>query len=511
MNHRVRDQDGRCAIRRQQDQASAVLAGAIAVALASTSLSAGPVIAPGWGYPVFQDNFDGGAVDPGVWEVANWAGANNGESQYYHPNQVSTWGGALHLRADRDPSWTYGREYNSGLVRTWQEWSYGRVEVRAKLPHGQGFWPAIWMLPRTAPWPSGGEIDIMEARGDLPWGVSSALHWGWDVNSHQHAAQWYESGANFQAGYHDYAVEWEIGTVRFYVDGVQHFTLFEPAVGIPGTAKSIVLNLAVGGNFSGYPDGTTPFPAALDIDYVRVWQRPDWVEPPTSLIRDPGFEDGDGAMAEWGRFGNEIDNVTSDWGTPLDGARSLKMFGQFNGQENYSGAIQNHAISGGERLTAGAHALTRSEDSIAGTANVAFLKIEFYSQAGAVYGSPFFLGETSVVIADAASPEDTWSYSELTAVAPGDAVEARVTLLFRQPAPNPGGAVFVDSVTLVSTPVACNDADLAEPLGVLDLVDVTTFSSGFIAQNQVADLNGDGLFDLSDVAQFIDAFLAGCP
>ncbi len=434
----------------------------LAVAMASSAF-AQIVIVPGWGAPIFEDTFDGGTINQGVWQVANWPGNNNNEAQYYHPNQVSVWGGGLHLRADRDPNWTFGREYNSGLVRTWQEWGYGRVEVRAKLPNGQGFWPAIWLLPRTASWPAGGEIDIMEARGDLPWRISSAVHWGWDIASHQYVSQAYESGANFQAGYHVYAVEWDIGTVGFFVDGVEHMRVYEPAVGIPGTPKSIVLNLAVGGDYSGYPDATTPFPAAFDIDYVRVWQRPGWVEPPTSLIRDSGFEDGDGAMAEWPRFGNVIDNVISDWGTPRDGARSLKMYGQFNGQENYSGAIQNVAISGGEQLTAGAYALTRSEDSIAGTGNRALLKLEFYSQAGAAYGSPFFLGENAVVIADGSSPEDTWSYAELTAIAPASAVEARVAILFQQPASNPGGAVFVDSVTLLQ---ACA-GDIADDFGTI--------------------------------------------
>ena len=431
---------------------------------AALPASAQVIIVPGWGSPVFQENFNGGSVNQGIWQVANWPGNNNNESQYYHPNQVSVSGGSLRLRADRDPNWSFGREYNSGLIRTWQEWSYGRVEVRAKVPNGQGFWPAIWLLPRTAPWPAGGEIDIMEARGDLPWRISSAVHWGWDVGSHQYVSEAYESGANFQQGYHTYAVEWDIGTVGFFVDGVEHMRVYEPAVGIPGTAKSIILNLAVGGNYSGYPDWTTPFPSTFEVDYVRVWQRPVPTAPPTSLIRDPGFEDADGAMTEWPRFGNAIGNVISDWGTPRDGVRSLKMFGQFNGQENYSGALQNIAIDGGERLTAGAHALVRSEDSIAGTTNRAILKIEFYSQAGAAYGSAGFLNEASVVIANASSPVDTWSYSELSAIAPNNAVEARVVLLFQQPVPNLGGAVFVDSVTL--SVEAC-PGDIADDFGTL--------------------------------------------
>jgi beta-glucanase (GH16 family) len=343
----------RWAIRHERCTSWALLGAALAVLSVPCSLVTGQVvIAPGWGYPVFQDTFDGGAIDQGVWQVANWPGENNNELQYYHPNQVSVSNGALQLRADRDWGWSFGREYNSGLVRTWQEWSQGRFEVRAKVPYGQGFWPAIWLLPRSAPWPSGGEIDIMEARGDLPYRISSALHWGWDVNSHQYVSQAYESGANFQDGYHIYAVEWEVGTVRFYVDGVEHYRLYEPAVGIPSTAKSIVLNLAVGGDYSGFPDWTTPFPSQFDIDYVRVWQRSAPTPPPSSLLRDPGFEDNGGSMDEWSRFGNVIDNVFSDWGTPLDGERSLKLFGQFNGSENYSACCRTSrsVAASGSRL-----------------------------------------------------------------------------------------------------------------------------------------------------------------
>lgn len=469
------------------------------------------MIVPGWGKPIFEEGFSGNQIDHSTWSVGNFAASNNNELQFYHPDQVSVGNGVLRLRADRDPTWQFGREYLSGQVRTWQEWSYGRVEVRAKVPWGQGFWPAIWMLPRDVPWPAGGELDIMEARGDLPYRISSAVHWGWDVPNHQYVSQAYESGANFQAGFHTYAMEWDVGTVGFFVDGVEHWRVYEPAVGIPGTPKSLVLNLAVGGDYSGFPDWTTPFPSAFEIDYVRVWQRPEILPPPVSLITDPGFEDGDGSMAAWPRFGNSIDNVVSDWGTPLDGVRSLKMYGQFTGEENYSGALQNIAVNGGETLTLGAHALTRSEDSIRGSANRVFMKVEFYSEAGAAYGSDAFLDEASVVIADQAIVEDDWVYSELEATAPVDAVEARVSFVFVQPAFGPGGSVFVDSVTLTAEEPPCV-ADIAQPFGVLDLADVDRFITGFSIGNSAADLAEPfGVLDLGDVDAFIGAVLAGCP
>lgn len=417
-------------------------------AVTNQTIQAGPVIVPGWGSPIFEENFNGSGINSGIWEVAHRGNEANGEAQYYHPSQVSIGSGTLNLRADVDPNYTYGKPYLSGLVRTWQEWSHGRFEVRAKLPHGQGFWPAIWLLPRHASWPAGGEIDIMEARGDLPYGMSSALHWGWDFNSRQYRSEWYESGANFQADFHDYAVEWEVGTVRFYVDGVEHMRLYEPDVGIPSTPKSLILNLAVGGNYSGYPDQTTPFPSKFEVDYVRVWQRPTASPPPLSLIADAGFEEAGGSLANWEVFGSIINNVLSDFGTPLDGERSLKLFGQFNGQTNYSGAYQSVPITGGSHIIAGAHALTRSEDSIVSTNNTVEMKLEFYSQLGAAYGSQHFLGESIVTLAHGDSPEDVWSYMQINESAPLNAVEARLAFVFVQPSTYDGGAVFIDSVTL---------------------------------------------------------------
>lgn len=440
--------------------------------------AAGPVLAPGWGAPVFEDNFDGSGINNGVWQVTNNDNGVNGEEQYYHPDQVSVSNGSLSLTAERDPSWTYGKNYNSGHVRTWQEWSYGRFEARAKLPAGQGFWPAVWLLPRDAPWPAGGEIDIMEARGDQPYTMSSALHWGYDFNSRQYRSETYESGANFQDGYHDYAVEWEVGVVRFYVDGVNHMTLYEPDVGIPGTPKSLILNLAVGGNYPGPPNGGTPFPSQFDIDYVRVWQRPEILATPESLIADAGFEQGDGALDEWQVFGDSIGNVASEYGTPLDGIRSLKLYGQFNGEDNNSGVFQSLEITEGLLLSAEVQTLTRSEDSIAGTNNTALMKLEFYSQTGAEYGSEFFLGESLLTIADSDSPEDTWAQHQLDAMTPAGTVEARVALVFAQPASNDTGSAFIDSVVLNASLPGDHNGD-----GIVNAADYVTWRDKFDASN----------------------------
>ena len=465
--------------------------------LTSLDLLAGPVIAPGWGAPVFREEFDGNYVDQSVWQVYNWPNDSNNEQQYYHPDQVSVSNGTLNLEAEYDPFWSNGRQYNSGAVRTWQEWSYGRFEVRAKVPWGQGFWPAIWLLPRNANWPSGGEIDIMEARGDLPYRVSSAYHWGWDANSRQYRSQAYESGANFQTGYHDFAVEWEVGTVRFYVDGVQHMTVYEPDVGIPDTPKSVILNLAVGGDYSGFPDGSTPFPSTFDVDYVRVWQRSDPLPVPQSRLLDAGFEDNDGSLDNWQTFGSTIDNIQSDWGTPLDGTRSLKMYGQFDGDANFSGAFQNIAITGGSKIDISASTLTRSEDSLVGSDNEVLMKVEFYSEAGAEYGSENFLGESILSIADGTMSEDNWESHSHQAYAPLEAVEARLTFSFQQTAANQGGSVFVDSVTFFDTLSGDFNSD-----GQINAADFTVWRDTLgssVPAFSGADGDGDSLITAADL------------
>ena len=108
-------------------------------------------------------NSYGSSIDYSRWEVADREFSPNNELQYYRPEQVTVSGGQLHITATDLP--LASKPYRSGLIRTWQEHRYGRWEVRADLPWGKGMWPAIWLLPRYADWPVGGEIDIMENIG----------------------------------------------------------------------------------------------------------------------------------------------------------------------------------------------------------------------------------------------------------------------------------------------------------------------------------------------------------
>jgi beta-glucanase (GH16 family) len=168
------------------------------------------------------------------------------------------------------------------------ERAYGRFETRAKVLDGNGLWPAFWMLGNNFPgvaWPQCGEIDVMEMIGSEPWTNRGSMHGpGYFGRTTPLTARYSlpEGGPTLADDFHTYAVEWETGVVRFYVDD----TLYEtraatdlPVLAAPGAKWVfdhpffILLNLGVGGH-AGPITGTT-FPQTLVVDYVRVYERPD--------------------------------------------------------------------------------------------------------------------------------------------------------------------------------------------------------------------------------------------
>jgi beta-glucanase (GH16 family) len=236
---------------------------------------------PGWEI-VWHDEFDGTAVNEQNWDVLTRRNSFNNEKQYYVPEQASIVDGKLRITATNQP--LDGKAYRSARLESWQTYGPGRFEARIDLPTTKGMWPAFWLLPRAKTWPTGGEIDILENRGSEPLQVSSAYHWQVDpsvpcCSQHQFVFENYtttDNGTpvNFHSGFHTYAVEWEATQLRFYVDGVLHYTVRETASRpIFENPMNIILNLAVGGDFGGDPNATTVFPQHMDVDYVRVWQR----------------------------------------------------------------------------------------------------------------------------------------------------------------------------------------------------------------------------------------------
>ena len=181
-----------------------------------------------------------------------------------------------------------GRDYTSARLTTQfkGDWTFARVELRAKLPNTQGIWPAFWMLPTRARYgggAAGGEIDIMEMVGSEPGRVYGTLHFG---NPADRSSNSYDlpTGKTFSDDFHTFAMEWEPDEIRWYVDDMffhsetEWFTTGRKAAQYPAPFDQefyLLLNVAVGGYWPGNPDETSVFPQTLYVDYVRVYQHPE--------------------------------------------------------------------------------------------------------------------------------------------------------------------------------------------------------------------------------------------
>lgn len=159
--------------------------------------------------------------------------------------------------------------------------AYGRFEARIKIPHGQGIWPAFWLLGndiKTARWPSCGEIDIMEHIGKEPSTIHGSMH-GPGYSGEKGFTSIYKlpGGVKFHNDFHLFGIEWEPKEVRFFVDK-DVYAIFTPAR-LPAGMKwvfdhpfFIILNVAVGGDWPGPPNAATVFPQEMLVDYVRVYK-----------------------------------------------------------------------------------------------------------------------------------------------------------------------------------------------------------------------------------------------
>lgn len=238
---------------------------------------------------VWSDEFNGNHLDPKKWvAVTNDSGYGNNEQEYYtsRPANVQVDNGILLLTARREKYTGKNgqtRLYTSGRIETRGrfELKYGRVEARIKMPRGQGIWSAFWMLGSDyarVGWPNCGEIDIMENVGFEPSEVHGSLHGpGYSGSNPLTGVYTLPDGRHFSDGYHTFAAEWSPHAIRFYVDGVLYET--QTPKDIPaGRAWAfdhpfyIILNVAVGGFWPGYPNATTRFPQTMKVDYVRVYR-----------------------------------------------------------------------------------------------------------------------------------------------------------------------------------------------------------------------------------------------
>ncbi len=229
---------------------------------------------------VWEDRFDGDHIDTSKWsfEIGNVGG---NQEQVYYTNRTSNCfvkGGKLYLQALKESFG--GQPYTSCrmVTRDKHEWKFGRFEASIKLPKGRGLWPAFWMMPHTIKWPIDGEIDIMENLGHDMVTAYSTIHYGTSWRDHKSKGASYKlPSGGFDDGFHLFRVDWYDGYMVFFIDNKQIFviskTQIEKNQWWPFSANKffVILNLAVGGNWPGPPNGDTKFPAQMIVEYVRVY------------------------------------------------------------------------------------------------------------------------------------------------------------------------------------------------------------------------------------------------
>lgn len=240
---------------------------------------------PGWTL-VWSDEFDqpdGSAPSSAKWAFDTGAsGWGNAERQYYtsRTNNARIENGMLVIEAKQEDY--QGANYTSARLKTQGKaaWTYGRIEARIKIPRGQGIWPAFWMLGTnitSVGWPQCGEIDILENVGREPKIVHGTVHGPGYSGANGIGGPYSLPGKpDFAEEFHIYAVEWSTNQIKWFVNEVQFFTL--TPTNLPKDAKWVftapqflILNVAVGGRWPGYPDNTTVFPQRMTVDYVRVY------------------------------------------------------------------------------------------------------------------------------------------------------------------------------------------------------------------------------------------------
>lgn len=255
---------------------------------------------------IWEDDFDGDTLNRENWSFERHEpGWVNAELQEYVDSEENTYvrDGLLYIRPterlDESGNAIYeerdGKRYKtyfSGRINTQgkHEFTYGRFEARAKVPKGKGFLPAFWMMPTDeeyyGQWPKCGEIDIMEVLGDQLSKSYGTLHFGEPHEQRQGTYTLPEKTADFGSDFHVFACEWDPGEIRFYVDNQFFYKTSDWFTRRPGAEKAaypapydqpfyIILNLAVGGSWVGYPDNDAVFGenAQFVVDYVRVYEK----------------------------------------------------------------------------------------------------------------------------------------------------------------------------------------------------------------------------------------------
>jgi beta-glucanase (GH16 family) len=308
-----------------------------AILLCFSVLTANLAFAQNWGDPVWSDEFNGAAnsaPDSTRWTFDIGNLHVNNEMEIYCSNPVGSspspcnsttpsafqdGNGNLVIEArNNSGTWTSARLKTEGISTA--NFQYGRIEARIKLPSATGLWPAFWMLGTnvgTVGWPASGEIDIMENVLTAPLGankIASTIHGpgysGGNGISKQYA---FPNNGRVDDGYHIYGAIWSPYLIQFYVDDPTNIFQVIPATAIPSGTQWVynnpfflILNLAVGGDWPGPPDSSTPNPSQMLVDYVRVYK--------TATVRGPTMTVGSMSITA-GQTGTSTLNLTSAVGT----------------------------------------------------------------------------------------------------------------------------------------------------------------------------------------------------
>ena len=454
--------------------------------LALLGLNARAQPSTGWSL-VWSDEFnqpDGSSPDASKWTYDTGGGGwGNSELENYttRTNNARIAGGMLVIEA-RQESYQ-SSSYTSARLKTQGKWSwkYGRLEARIKIPRGQGMWPAFWMLGTNitsagSGWPTCGEIDIMENIGREPALVHGTIHGpGYSGANGIGGPCALAGNPTFADDFHIYAVEWTTNVIKWFVDGYQYFSANTASIPAGDTwvytqPQFLLLNLAVGGQWPGNPDGTTTFPQQMLVDYVRVYAPTNLAACGANLLSNPGFEST--SLANWTTYGDAINNTVlkNITNRPVfDGTNVFKVFGQFNGVMNHSGVYQDFSAGAGQSFTACGWMLTPSDDQIAGT-NAAWIEISFRDASSnilSLYRSTPVTTNTppglwlNFPVTNQFNPANFALIGSATnLVAPANTTFVRCLLVFQQPALAAGSVLFDDvklsaaGTTLIPVPTS---------------------------------------------------------
>lgn len=234
---------------------------------------------------VWSDEFDGEALNENDWNYELGTGDNgwgNNESQYYLRENTEVKNGFLTIIAKQQIYNT--SNYTSSRITTQnkQSFKYGRIDIRAALAKGQGIWSALWLLGdniTSVSWPACGEIDIMELVGGTKPGnsdrvVHGTLHWENNGNHAEYGTGHTLPNGDFSEEFHVFSVIWDEKYIKWYRDDILYSTVDISPSRMSAFHQNffVIFNLAVGGNWPGYPDATTKFPQRMHVDYIRIFQ-----------------------------------------------------------------------------------------------------------------------------------------------------------------------------------------------------------------------------------------------